>query len=272
MRASIIAFVIVCGIIAGAVVVLNRQKSALAAPAPIAKSSLEPTAPPEKNTVPIQAPPPAISQSADKTAQIPVVTPVVRETRPDDSTNAIAKAVDALLAAKSAAEKHELFQQLLKSGQMDQAIAELKRRAAENPNDPEIPTTIGEALINEVAAIHAAGGDINEQGILAMQADQNFNAALKIDPDNYEAQLVKAISMTYWPADPARDGQVVQILSGLIDRQETMPSQPGFAQTYVYLGNEYQKNGQPENAVATWQLGAQKFPNDSTLQEKISGQ
>jgi tetratricopeptide (TPR) repeat protein len=272
MRASIIAFVILCGIIAGTVVFLNRQKVAPPAPAPIVKSASSPTAPSEKMAVPIQAPPPTISQSADKTAQIPVTAPVASETKPDNSTNAIAEAVDALLAAKGAGEKHELFQQLLKSGQMDAAIAELKQRAAQNPDDPEIPTTIGEALINKVGAIHAAGGDINEQGILAMQADQSFNAALKIDPNNYEAQLVKSISMTYWPAEPARDAQVVQTLSGLIDRQETMLSQPGFAQTYIYLGNEYQKIGQPEKAAATWQLGAQKFPSDPVLQKKINGQ
>ncbi len=210
--------------------------------------------------------------NADKPEKTLPVAPVVSQAKPDDATSAIHKAVDALLSAKSAGEKHELFQQLLKSGQMDQALAELKKRAADDPNNPQIPTTIGEALINQVGAIHAAGGDINEQGILAMQADQNFNAALKIDPNNYEAQLVKSISMTYWPAEPARDAQVVQTLSDLIDRQETMPSQPGFAQTYIYLGNEYQKIGQPDKALATWQLGAQKFPNDPTLQKKISGQ
>jgi TolA-binding protein len=63
----------------------------------------------------------------------------------------------------------------------------------------------------------------------------------------------------------------VQRLANLIDQQETMPSQPEFAQTYVVLGNEYQKIGQPDKAMATWQLGAQKFPNDSSLQKKING-
>jgi hypothetical protein len=38
------------------------------------------------------------------------------------------------------------------------------------------------------------------------------------------------------------------------------------------LGNEYQKIGQPEKAVATWQLGLTKFPNDPTLLKKINGQ
>jgi hypothetical protein len=61
-------------------------------------------------------------------------------------------------------------------------------------------------------------------------------------------------------------------LSKLIDQQETMPAQPEFAQTFVMLGNEYQKLGQPDKALATWQLGLQKFPNDPALLKKISGQ
>jgi hypothetical protein len=51
-----------------------------------------------------------------------------------------------------------------------------------------------------------------------------------------------------------------------------MASQPEFAQAYVFLGNEYQKIGQPDKAAATWQIGLTKFPNDPTLQKKISGQ
>ena len=156
---------------------------------------------------------------------------------------------------------------------MDAAIAELKQRATDNPNDPEIPTTLGEALLNKVRDMHESGsGDYNEIGIMAMQADQSFNAALKIDPQNWEAQFVKNSSMTYWPANPQVDNQVVQNLSSLIDQQETMTPSPEFAQTYVVLGNEYQKIGQPDKAVATWQLGLTKFPNDPTLQKKISGQ
>jgi tetratricopeptide (TPR) repeat protein len=114
--------------------------------------------------------------------------------------------------------------------------------------------------------------DISAMGILAMQADQSFTAALKIDPQNWEAQFVKNSSMYYWPANPQMDNQVVQNLSSLIDQQDSMSAQPQFAQTYVVLGNEYQKIGQPDKALATWKLGAQKFPSDPTLQQKISGQ
>jgi hypothetical protein len=64
----------------------------------------------------------------------------------------------------------------------------------------------------------------------------------------------------------------VQNLSKLIDQQDATTPSPEFAQTYLVLGNEYQKIGQPDKAVATWQLGLTKFPNDATLQKKLSGQ
>ncbi len=272
MKSSIIALVILGAVIVGgAIIYLNHQK---APSAPAAESSTVQTvdkASSEKTIVAEQQPSP-VSEKVDKPAQMPVASAVANEAKSDSSTNAVAKLVDALLTAKTAAEKHDLFQQLLKSGQMDQAIAELKQRAADDPNNPEIPTTIGEALLNKVRAVKEVGGDVNDMGIMAMQADQSFNAALKIDPQNWEANFMKAASMYYWPAEPARDNDVVQRLSGLIDQQETMSSQPQFAQTYLVLGNQYQKMGQPDKALATWQLGLTKFPGNPALQGKINGQ
>ncbi len=274
MKSSVIAFIALGGIIAGAVVYLNKTKPSAPVAAPVVNSTPESsvaTAPEKIPALKTDTPPPAPVASVP--AQVAPATPVIADAKPDDSANPIHKLVDGLLTATNALDKHNLFQQLVKAGQIDAAIADLQQCAAANPNDPEIPTTLGEALLNKLRDLHDSGkGDNNDMGILAMQADQSFNAALKIDPANYEAQLVKSISQTFWPADPARDGQVVQTLAGLIDRQETMTQQPDFAQTYLYLGNEYQKIGQPDKAQATWQLGLQKFPNDPTLLKKISGQ
>jgi tetratricopeptide (TPR) repeat protein len=263
MKSSVIIFVIVCGVVAGTIVCLNRQKAS-PVPALVAASAPAPATPEKINA------PPTASANTDEPAKVSAATPAAGETNPDDSAGSIRRAVDALLSAKSGEQKHELFQQLIRAGRLDQAIAELKQRAADNPNDAEIPTTLGEAQINRLRALRDSGGDHNEIGILAMQADQSFSAALKIDPQNWEAQFVKAASMAHWPADPTRDADVVQRLSSLIDQQETMSSQPGFVQTYIVLGEQYQKIGQPDKAMATWQLGLTKFPNDPALLKKIA--
>ena len=273
MKSLTLAFVILGSmVIGGSVVYLCQKKTA---PIPVAETTSKEVAqtPPEKTASPADAPVASTIENTNTAAPLVVAVPTPDVSAVAAAKSAMGKTIDALLDRKiTADQKRALIQQLVKSGQVDQAIAELKQRGTDNPNDAEIPTTIGELQLNQLRALHDAGADPNDIGILAMQADQSFNAALKIDPQNWEAQFVKAASMTYWPADPTRDAGVVQQLSSLIDQQETMPSQAAFAQTYLMLGNEYQKIGQPDKAVATWQLGLAKFPNDPTLQQKLNGQ
>jgi tetratricopeptide (TPR) repeat protein len=274
MKTSNIAFIAVCGVIAIGLVYANKSRTTTQTPSTVSSTPSEP-APAAPQTVSAPAPVPASAPAPVAAAPAPVAAavPAATAAKVDDAAAAIHQAVDDLLHAKSGLDKHNLFAQLVKSGQIDAVIAELQQRAAGNTTDPEIPTTLGEAILNKVRDMHDNGtGDYNQMGILAMQADQSFNSALKMDPQNWEAQFVKNSSMVYWPANPEVDNQVVANLSKLIDQQGTMPSQPQFAQTYVVLGNEYQKLGQTDKAQATWQVGLQQFPNDPTLQKKVNGQ
>lgn len=276
MRKSVILFACLCGAICGAIIYLKSQKTEpVSKPATAAIPSDGPKIT-QAREIPVVAPEqsPLATTNAGTQMKSPATTPVASETNSNTPANPVSQSVDLLLSAKSGAQKHELFQKLVQAGELDQVIAELKQRATANPNDAEIPTTLGEALLNKVRATLAANGGQNGDDIalMAVQADQEFNAALKIDPKNWEAQFVKAASLERWPANPERDGQVVQQLSNLIDQQDSMPSQPEFAQTYLVLGNEFQKIGQPDKAQATWLLGAQKFPNNAALQQKLNGQ
>ena len=77
--------------------------------------------------------------------------------------------------------------------------------------------------------------------------------------------------MSYWPSETGKGPELIQRLSSLVSQQETLPSQPQFAQTYLLLGDQYQKAGQAANAPSTWQLGLAKFPNDPALQGRLAG-
>jgi len=268
MKKILILLVVLSGWLACAIVYFGRQKTP--APAPVVESTPAPvSAPPEEIAPPKRespAPAPVVAATPVKVAP---ATP--SEPKLDDSKVRIRQAVDTLLSAKTAETKHAVFQQLIKDGQLDAAMDELKRRMVDDPGNAQIPTTLGEAQLNKVRLLKESGAEVNELGILAMQADQSFNAALKIDANNWEANFMKASSMYYWPANEERDAQVVQRLSSLIDQQDTMTPNPAFAQTYLVLGNQFLKIGQPDKAMGTWQLGLQKFPNDPALIKKING-
>ncbi|MGC3957263.1 MAG: hypothetical protein QM813_04630 [Verrucomicrobiota bacterium] len=252
--------------IAGTIVYFKQRPASPPTPAVAPTAEVAPVTPAEIVSVASKSVPVVVET---KPASAPPTNAVVPEVE-SEAAAALRKTVDALLAPQFAGQKHQLFDQLRTSGQLDQVIAELKRRATDDPNNAAIPTTLGEAMLNKVRQLHEAGADVNEVGILAMQADQSFNAALKLDPQNWEAQFVKYSTMVYWPAEPTRDNEAAQKLSSLIDQQEALPQQSHFVQTYVALGNQYQKMGKQDFAEATWRLGLTKFPNDPTLLKKVA--
>ena len=65
--------------------------------------------------------------------------------------------------------------------------------------------------------------------------------------------------------------EVVQQFQTLIQQQEAQTPQPNFAESYVWLGDQYQKTGLSDEARATWERGATLFPNNQTLQGKLAG-
>ena len=270
MKKVVILSVVSVAIVAGAII--YRSKQAPPPPAPMTETSPpQPEPPPQEiASVPKSQPAPPAAAPAPAPATTAAPPPTVADSTPSEPTNSIRKTVDALLTAHG--EKAAMLEQLGKDGKLEAVIAELQQRAAANPKDAKIPTTLGEAQLYLVRTLHESNADLDQVGILAMQADQSFNTALKIDPQNWEAQFVKASTMYYWPPNEARDNDALQMLSRLVDQQETMPQHPEFVQTYLALGKQYQKMGKPAEAIATWQLGLQKFPGDPALMKSISGQ
>jgi len=281
MKSFLVAMVIVClAAAAGTMIWLHRQKEPPAA-APAAESSperaspeqIEP-APPEKITAPEQERPRVVSADASTTKQ-PAIAPVSAEVKSEDSAKSptLSRAIEVLVSPQASLEqKQATWRQLREAEQLDQAIEALKQGAASNAASAEYPTALGEAYLQKAGVVSRKGGNINELGILGMQADQSFDNALKIDPSNWEAQFFKAVSMSYWPAELNKGQEVIQRFSTLIDQQEKMTPQPQFARTYILLGEQYEKMGKADYAATTWQLGAAKFPTDPVLQKKASGQ
>jgi len=163
-------------------------------------------------------------------------------------------------------QKQGVWQQLKDSGKMDLAISDLEQRAASNPNSAEYPAALGQAYLQKAGMLK----DIREQGILGMKADQSFDVALNLDPANWDAGFWKAAALSYWPPQLGKGQEVVERFADLIKLQEAQPPQPQFAQTYVLLGEQYQKQGYPDYARQIWQRGAEFFPNNSQLQAKLS--
>jgi cytochrome c-type biogenesis protein CcmH/NrfG len=213
------------------------------------------------------APPATPSGGGTVTEPVPAASAAPMPAKPPVSL-VFNQAVETLTAPQAgSAQRAAAWQQLKDAGQLDQAITEFEQRAVANPEAPEYPAALGQAYLQKAGAIQ----DIREQGILGMKADQTFDAALKLDPSNWEARYWKATAMSYWPVALGKGNEVVEQFAALITQQEAQAPQPHFAQTYAQLGDYYEKLGHAEYAQQTWQRGVALFPGDQTLQGRIAG-
>lgn len=280
MRTSFVV-VLICGVaLTAGVLGLLKLPTTTRTPAPVTEPVVrDETISPVARTTPNEA----RGQSTPQTSIGPTETlsptptspePVVEtHIEPPPEPPPFSEAIDTLVSPETSfKEKQAALGRLQASGQLDAAIGELKRGAAEHPTSAAYPAALGQAQLRKAGEVADAGGKVSEMGILGMRADQNFDAALELDPTHWEAQFFKAAAMSYWPLELGRGEEVIQRFSSLIDQQDSMVPQPEFAQTYVMLGDEYLKMDQPDYARATWEIGAQKFPGNPLLRKRLSGQ
>jgi tetratricopeptide (TPR) repeat protein len=179
----------------------------------------------------------------------------------------MSRTVDVLVSPQAShQQKQEAWKYLGEAGKLDQAIADLEKRTADDPNNAECASVLGHAYLHKCGLIK----DVREQGILAMQADKLFDTALSLDSSNWEARFIKAVAMSYWPPMLNKGDEVIQHFQTLIQQQETQAQQPHFAETYAWLGDQYQKAGRADDARAVWQRGAVLFPADEKLRTKLA--
>ena len=75
--------------------------------------------------------------------------------------------------------------------------------------------------------------------------------------------------MTHWPAFTGGQRLAIDNFNTLIEQQERGMPKPGYASTYVLLGNVYSQQGKNDKAKEVWERGAKLFPNDKDLKSVI---
>jgi tetratricopeptide (TPR) repeat protein len=226
---------------------------------PVAPAGAETAADPEAPNSHPHQPAQRYSHPATAVSNQPSATPAPA------SAEAIAftSAIDEMVSPHSTyAQRQEALKRLQDSGRLPDAAAELERLKAGDPENALYPTALGEAYLR----MCATSTDFRSQAIWAMTADADFETALNLDPSNWDARFTKAVAMTYWPDTLNKGGEVIQEFDTLIQQQEQQAPQPQFAQTYEWLGKQYQKAGQPDAAQQVWQQGLALYPDNQSLQ------
>ena len=147
------------------------------------------------------------------------------------------------------------------AGAMDDVIKKLEEMAKSNPND--IPTQM-----NLASAYMAYMQMDQSKWQNSIKADQVFDKVLELDNTHWEARFTKAMSYTFWPKFLGKTKEAISHFETLVSQQEKMPVEAHQAQTYLFLGNLLEEQGDTAKAKEMWQKGARRHPDNQDLAKK----
>ena len=147
------------------------------------------------------------------------------------------------------------------AGAMDEVIKKLEEMAKSNPND--IPTQM-----NLASAYMAYMQMDQSKWQNSIKADQVFDKVLELDNTHWEARFTKAMSYTFWPKFLGKTKEAISHFETLVSQQEKMPVEAHQAQTYLFLGNLLEEQGDAARAKEMWQKGARRHPDNQDLAKK----
>lgn len=177
--------------------------------------------------------------------------------------SAVAALVQQLAATPAGPERDALWQQLRALGEVEAAVAQYEQLAAAQPGDPDAQTNLGAAYIEQMmqAADEAARIEIGKK------IDAQFDKALALDENHWEARFRKAVGLTYGPALSGRQDEAIGHFEKLVQQQAGQRATPEQAQTYVYLARLYAQRGDAAKAAAIVQQGLLRHPQDDGLRQ-----
>lgn len=152
--------------------------------------------------------------------------------------------------------KQQVWAELRKNGHIDRAVEEWEAYAAEDPDDPDRQSQLGDAYIQ---ALFGAG--FLERGALSMKANAAYDRALVLDDHHWEARFSKAVNWSFSPPALGLQAKAIDQLEVLLAQQNQAPgSEERFAQTYMLLGNLYSNQGDADKATKVRARGQELYP------------
>ncbi len=155
-----------------------------------------------------------------------------------------------------------IWKRITDAGHLEAAVAHFEAAAANDPRNADKQVAVGAAYLQKLFTVGAGP----EAGTWATKADKAFDTALTLDPQHWDARNAKATSLAFWPPIFGKQKEAIRHFEILVQQQEDKGFDlPKYAQSYVFLGNLYEQNGEKDKAAAVRARGAKRFPQNKQL-------
>jgi len=145
-------------------------------------------------------------------------------------------------------------------------IAAIQKEAAADPTNPDLQVALATAYVAQLWNNTPQGP---QQGIVWMKASAAYDAAIKLEPEHWQARFGKAFGTSMAPEFLGMRPEAIRQFEELLEIQKRKAPEPHFADTYFRLGTLYKDAGNVEKARELWNEGLRLFPDNEELKGTI---
>jgi tetratricopeptide (TPR) repeat protein len=147
-----------------------------------------------------------------------------------------------------------------------EVIKALEEEVAAHPEDPHLRVALATAYVGELWFLTPNGP---RQGAVWGKAAAQYDAAIELDPEHWQARFGKAFGTTFIPPQFGQQPYAIRQFEEILVLQERGGPEPHFVNTYRQLGSLYKDMGNAEKAREIWTRGLKLFPDDSHLRDAL---
>lgn len=145
-------------------------------------------------------------------------------------------------------------------------IEALQKEIKADPKDPELHVALATAYVADLWNNTPQGV---QQGVVWAKALRAYDAALKLDPDHWQARFGKAFGTSNIPEFLGQKPAAIKQFEELRALQERGAPEPHYVSTYLRLGTLYKDMGNNEKARQVWEDGLKFFPDSQALKDAL---
>lgn len=165
-------------------------------------------------------------------------------------------------------EADALFEALARDrGTIDDVIARIEKEIAANPRSADLHAALATAYGAKTAFGTPPGP---EQGTVWAKAEQAYDAAIRLDPEHWQARYGRAFGDSMAPEFVGLRPRAIRQFEDLMEIQEKRPAAPEQVEVYLRLGTLLKDAGNVKKARETWQRGLARFPDDKRIVEALA--
>lgn len=144
-------------------------------------------------------------------------------------------------------------------------LEELTAKVEASPNDADLRMDLADAYVTKLLTVPSGP----ERGVWGMKAEREWQQAIELNPDHWDAQFSLAYNYSMYPDFLNKTDDAIAGFERALEVQKRQPYDAKYARTYLGLVRMYKKKGKHDEALTVMRDAAALYPKNQRVLDTL---